>query len=114
MGEHKNMSSVCIPAHLAGSMTHKKPVFTKYQKRISGPLLDRIDIHIEVLCVDSEKLSGEQMGEIGKSIRKRVQAARGIQQQRFASSQSKTLFVTPICASGRRGNFVSCSPRARA
>jgi len=37
---------------------------TKYQKRISGPLLDRIDIHIEVPRVDYEKLSGERVGEI--------------------------------------------------
>jgi len=37
---------------------------TKYQKRISGPLLDRIDIHIEVPRVDYEKLSGDWMGEI--------------------------------------------------
>jgi len=37
-------------------------VVTKYQKRISGPLLDRIDIHIEVPRVDYEKLSGDRMG----------------------------------------------------
>jgi magnesium chelatase family protein len=63
-------------------------VVTKYQKRISGPLLDRIDIHIEVLRVDYEKLSSDRMGETSEAIRKRVQAARNIQQQRFASSQS--------------------------
>jgi len=55
-------------------------VVTKYQKRISGPLLDRIDIHIEVPRVDYEKLSGDRMGETSKSIRKRVQAVRNIQQ----------------------------------
>ena len=63
-------------------------VVTKYQKRISGPLLDRIDIHIEVPRVDYEKLSGDRMGETSEAIRKRVQAARNIQQQRFTSSQS--------------------------
>jgi magnesium chelatase family protein len=60
----------------------------KSPQRISGPLLDRIDIHIEVPRVDYEKLSGDRMGETSESIRKRVQAARNIQQQRFASSQS--------------------------
>jgi len=70
----------CVPA-----------VDTKYQKRISGPLLDRIDIHIEVPRVDYEKLSGDRMGETSESIRKRVQAARNIQQQRFASSQSEII-----------------------
>ncbi|MDL1944913.1 magnesium chelatase, partial [Chloroflexi bacterium CFX2] len=38
-------------------------VVTKYQKRISGPMLDRIDIHIEVPRVDYEKLSGDRLGE---------------------------------------------------
>jgi magnesium chelatase family protein len=63
-------------------------VVTKYQKRISGPLLDRIDIHIEVPRVDYEKLSSDRIGETSEVIRKRVQAARNIQQQRFASSHS--------------------------
>jgi magnesium chelatase family protein len=53
-------------------------VVTKYQKRISALLLDRIDIHIEVPRVDCEKLSGDRMGETSESIRKRVQAARNI------------------------------------
>ena len=59
---------------------------TKYQKRISGPLLDRIDIHIEVPRVDYEKLSGDRMGESSESIRARVQAARDIQLKRFSKS----------------------------
>ena len=61
-------------------------VVTKYQKRISGPLLDRIDIHIEVPRVDYEKLSGNKLGETSETIRKRVQNARDIQNQRFANS----------------------------
>lgn len=63
-------------------------MMTKYQKRISGPLLDRIDIHFEVPRVDYEKLNGDRMGETSESILKCVQAASNIQQQRFASSQS--------------------------
>jgi len=58
-------------------------VVTKYQKRISGPLLDRIDIHIEVPRVDYEKLSGDRLGETSESIRQRVQAARDVQSRRF-------------------------------
>jgi magnesium chelatase family protein len=64
-------------------------VVTKYQKRISGPMLDRIDIHIEVPRVDYEKLSGDRMGESSKSIRARVQAARNIQQARFINPDSR-------------------------
>ena len=61
---------------------------TKYQKRISGPLLDRIDIHIEVPRVDYEKLSGDRVSESSECIRARVQAARDIQNRRFSSNGS--------------------------
>ena len=64
---------------------------TKYQKRISGPLLDRIDIHIEVPRVDYEKLSGDRLGESSEAIRSRVQAARDIQNKRFAHGGSNDI-----------------------
>jgi len=67
------------------------PVVTKYQKRISGPMLDRIDIHIEVPRVDYEKLSGDRLGETSESIRARVQAARDIQNKRFANGESSDI-----------------------
>jgi magnesium chelatase family protein len=57
---------------------------TKYQKRISGPLLDRIDIHIEVPRVEYEKLSDQRLGEPSEAIQKRVEVAREIQRQRFS------------------------------
>jgi magnesium chelatase family protein len=63
-------------------------VVTKYQKRISGPILDRIDIHIEVPRVDYEKLSNDRLGERSESIRERVQAARDIQTNRFSGYSS--------------------------
>jgi len=66
---------------------------TKYQKRISGPLLDRIDIHIEVPRVAYEKLSGDRVGESSESIRARVQAARNIQSKRFSNNGSSTDIV---------------------
>jgi magnesium chelatase family protein len=59
---------------------------TKYQKRISGPLLDRIDIHIEVPRVDYEKLSSDRLGETSAVIRVRVEAARQRQRERFAGT----------------------------
>ena len=63
-------------------------VVTKYQKRISGPLLDRIDIHIEVPRVDYEKLSGNKLSETSDVIRQRVQAARERQRIRFSNNRS--------------------------
>lgn len=64
---------------------------TKYQKRISGPLLDRIDIHIEVPRVDYEKLSGDRVGEPSECIRARVQAARDIQTRRLSTNGSSDI-----------------------
>jgi magnesium chelatase family protein len=63
-------------------------VVTKYQKRISGPLLDRIDIHIEVPRVDYEKLSGNRVNESSDAIRQRVQTARDIQNKRFTNGKA--------------------------
>jgi magnesium chelatase family protein len=59
---------------------------TKYQKRISGPLLDRIDIHIQVPRVDYEKLSDNRLGEPSAVLRERVEKARGLQRVRFKGS----------------------------
>jgi len=56
----------------------------RYRKRISGPLLDRIDIHIEVPRVAYEKLSGATRGEPSSALRARVEAARERQRARFA------------------------------
>jgi magnesium chelatase family protein len=58
----------------------------RYQKKISGPLLDRIDIHIEVPRVDYEKLSDKRAGELSSAIRARVEAARKRQRDRFTST----------------------------
>ena len=69
-GYHQSTIKPCICA---------TATVTKYQKRISGPLLDRIDIHIEVPSVDYKKLSGDRLGETSETIRIRVQAARDIQ-----------------------------------
>jgi magnesium chelatase family protein len=63
-------------------------VVTKYQKRISGPLLDRIDIHIEVPRVDYQKLSSDRLGESSAEIRRRVEKARQVQRERFADSSA--------------------------
>jgi magnesium chelatase family protein len=64
---------------------------TKYQKRISGPMLDRIDIHIEVPRVNYDKLSSDRLGEPSEKIRARVQTARDIQNKRFSSNGSSDI-----------------------
>ncbi len=63
---------------------------SRYQKRISGPLLDRIDIHVEVPRVDYEKLADDRLGEPSARIRERVERARAIQRERFAHTPLST------------------------
>jgi magnesium chelatase family protein len=59
---------------------------SRHQKRISGPLLDRIDIHIEVPRVEYEELSDDRLGKPSAAIRERVEAARERQRARFEGS----------------------------
>lgn len=56
---------------------------SRYQRRISGPLMDRIDISVEVPRIEYEKLSDDRLGESSKSVRERVEKARSLQRERF-------------------------------
>ncbi len=58
----------------------------RYQKRISGPLLDRIDIHLDVPRSPHEQLSDRRPGETSGAIQERVDRARAIQTMRFAGT----------------------------
>ncbi len=71
---HPEKDCVCAPGFVQ-----------KYLNKISGPLLDRIDIHIEVVPVPFKDLSSARTGEKSEAIRQRVIQARNIQEQRFAS-----------------------------
>ncbi len=62
----------------------------KYQKKISGPLLDRIDLHVEVLRLPYEKMVGTHVAESSESIKQRVQKARAVQQTRFGKSKTNS------------------------
>ncbi|MBN1316475.1 MAG: ATP-binding protein, partial [Anaerolineales bacterium] len=66
--------------------TCSNQAITRYQKRISGPLLDRIDIHVEVPRVEYDKLADDRKGEPSAAIRARVEAARQRQRERLASA----------------------------
>jgi magnesium chelatase family protein len=62
----------------------------RYMAKLSGPLLDRIDIHIEVPTVSFSKLRSEQSSYDSATIRQQVAAARGIQQKRFGENKTTT------------------------
>jgi len=76
----------------------------RYRHKVSGPLLDRIDIHIEVPAVPYKELSNEYAGERSEDIRKRVVDARDIQLERFkkdkkiySNGQMKTRHIKKYC-----------------
>jgi len=76
----------------------------KYMSKISGPLLDRIDLHVEVTPVNFNELSSERLAEKSELIRERVIAARNIQIERFgdkpdlhANAQMSPQMVRDIC-----------------
>jgi magnesium chelatase family protein len=69
--------------------TCSEAMVTRYSKRLSGPLLDRIDIHVEVPSVEYEKLSDDRLAEPSAAVRARVETARSRQRQRFKSSNTR-------------------------
>ena len=83
----------------------------KYMSKISGPLLDRIDIHIEVPAVKYKELSGKSTGESSIVIRERVKKARKIQLKRFkvekkifSSADMQSKEIRKYCRIDERGN----------
>ena len=67
-----------------------------YMRRISGPLLDRIDLHIEVPSVDYEAMRRKDTPECSRDIQRRVNAARTVQQARYAGTEvSCNAYMTP-------------------
>jgi len=63
------------------------PQIKKYVSRISGPMMDRIDLHIQVPAVEYKDLSSDTVGEPSAVIRERVQQARARQLQRFQTTR---------------------------
>ena len=72
--------------HPSGRCTCSPGAVKQYLSRIAGPLLDRIDMIIEVPAVDFESLSGGTPGEDSASVKARVDAARAVQNRRFAGT----------------------------
>ncbi len=69
--------------HPARQCTCTEAARKRYRDKVSGPILDRIDLHIEVEPVDYERLSSKNKEETSAEIRKRVNRAREIQRKRF-------------------------------
>jgi len=96
---HPEKDCVCSPG-----------VVQKYLSKISGPLLDRIDLHVEVTPVSFNELSNKQIGESSNDIRERVIAARKIQEKRFekndgihSNAQVSPKMLKKICEINQNG-----------
>ena len=83
----------------------------KYLNRVSGPLLDRIDLHVEVTPVPFEQLTANRRSESSEEIRGRVMEARSIQQERFKeydgvfnNAMMPSHTVKKICEINQAGN----------
>lgn len=83
----------------------------RYQSRISGPILDRIDIHVEVPRVDFDKLLGDARAESSLDIRRRVESARERQVQRFKDHSG--LFANADMTVSEIDDFCVLSDEAR-
>jgi len=93
--------------HPKKTCTCNQNQIAKYQKRVSGPILDRIDLHINVMPVDASEFSGNQQNseflEESKKIKQRVVQARAKQEARFAdeticsNSQMKNSHIKKYC-----------------
>jgi magnesium chelatase family protein len=88
-------------------------VVQKYLNRISGPLLDRIDIHIEVVPVPFNKLSEMQKSESSSEVRKRTSNARLVQEKRFedfpgihCNAQMSSSVLQKICTINQEGSLL--------
>lgn len=97
---HPEKDCVCTPG-----------VVQKYLNKVSGPLLDRIDIHIEVVPVPFDKLSEERETEKSEAIRNRVIAAREIQDRRFKeyrtiynNAQMSSRLLRKFCETDQAGH----------
>ena len=82
--------------HPSGRYTCSESQVESYMRRISGPLLDRIDMHIEVPSVEYEAMRRKEKPETSAQVRARVNAARDIQKRRFAGTAvSCNAYMTP-------------------
>jgi magnesium chelatase family protein len=99
---HPDKACVCAPG-----------IVQKYLNKISGPLLDRIDIHVEVTPVPFKELSSAKSGEKSADIRERVVVARKIQEERYklnngiyCNAQMSTKMLQSICKINETGQIL--------
>lgn len=96
--------------HPTKTCTCSSSAVSRYLSRVSGPLLDRLDLHVEVPPVNFEELSSTQKSESSAEIKKRVNAARKIQNERYKGSQISCNARIPA---GKLSDFCKMSDEAK-
>ena len=82
--------------HPSGRCTCSEAQVEQYMRRISGPLLDRIDMHVTVPSVEYDAMRRREAAESSAEVRKRVNAAREIQKKRYAGTEvTCNAYMTP-------------------
>jgi magnesium chelatase family protein len=87
-------------------------VVQRYLNRISGPLLDRIDLHVQVTPISYDELSGKSIGECSSSIQERVEAARKLQHERYGDRRG--VFSNALMSSREIKEFCELSSEGAA
>lgn len=94
--------------------TCPKSAVGNYLNRISGPLLDRIDLHIEVPRLRQDELTAPPTGENSQAIRGRVEKARAIQRKRFEKAGSAGIYCNARMSAKQLQTYCTVDPAARA
>jgi magnesium chelatase family protein len=98
---HPKKQCICIPG-----------MVVRYKKRLSGPILDRIDLHVDVPPVDEDRLTSKQLSESSAAIRARVLQASNIQRERFrdfaikTNSQMSSIHIKKFCTMSREAELI--------
>jgi magnesium chelatase family protein len=114
LGRHSHFILTCscylhgCPCGFYGSTTHEcrctGAIISRYLGKISGPLLDRIDLHIEVPAVPYKELRGKDGGVSSAEMRLRVESARAVQQKRgYYNAQIPSSALRVVCALDEAG-----------
>ena len=99
--QHPTKACTCSPGNI-----------TKYMGKVSGPLMDRIDLHVEVAPVDYEVLGTVRKGETSAQIRERVVKARDFQQERYEKDGIQGVFCNAQLDSGLLQRYCVLPPTA--
>jgi len=97
-------------AYLSNKCSCAVPQIQRYRSKISGPLMDRIDIHIELPAVKYQDLASREAGDLSREVKRRVDAARKVQRNRIKGMR---IYCNAQMTTATSRDFVRLTRRAR-